>query len=111
MIDAASVDGANYLKRTLFIKLPLAVPTIIISIVSSFALSFKIEIMAEVITGYTKNGLGSVIHYTQVSDPSDLTGIFAYSLFAIIIMLLVTLLEEVIKQLLKRKNIVVSNNN
>ena len=111
MIDAASVDGANYLKRTLFIKLPLAIPTIIISIVSSFALSFKIEIMAEVITGYTKNGLGSVIHYTQVSDPSDLTGIFAYSLFAIIIMLLVTLLEEVIKQLLKRKNIVVINNN
>ena len=111
MIDAASVDGANYLKRTLFIKLPLAVPTIIISIVSSFALSFKIEIMAEVITGYTKNGLGSVIHYTQVNDPSDLTGIFAYSLFAIIIMLLVTLLEEVIKQLLKRKNIVVINNN
>ena len=111
MIDAASVDGANYLKRTLFIKLPLAIPTIIISIVSSFALSFKIEIMAEVITGYTKNGLGSVIHYTQVNDPSDLTGIFAYSLFAIIIMLLVTLLEEVIKQLLKRKNIVVSNNN
>ena len=111
LVEASKVDGANYIKSTLFIKLPLAVPFIVVGMISSFALSFKIEIMAEVITGYTKNGLGSVIHYTQVSDPSDLTGIFAYSLFAIIIMLLVTLLEEVIKQLLKRKSIVVSNNN
>ena len=111
MIEASKVDGANYFKSTLFIKLPLAIPYIIVGVVSSFALSFKIEIMAEVITGYTKNGLGSVIHYTQVEDPSNMAGIFAYALFAVIIMLLVSLLEEVIKQILKKKNIVVSNNN
>ena len=111
MIEASKVDGANYFKSTLFIKLPLAIPYIIVGVVSSFALSFKIEIMAEVITGYTKNGLGSVIHYTQVEDPSNMAGIFAYALFAVIIMLLVSLLEEVVKQILKKKNIVVSNNN
>ena len=111
VLDASKVDGANYFKEVLYIKLPLAIPYIIVSMVSSFALSFKIEIMAEVITGYTRNGLGSVIHYTQTSDPTNMAGIFAYSLFAIIIMLLVTLLEEVIKQILKKKNIVVSNNN
>ena len=108
MIDAASVDGANYLKRTLFIKLPLAVPTIIISIVSSFALSFKIAIMAEVITGATKNGIGSSIHYayTQMEMPD----VFAYSLLVIILMLLVTLLEDIVKQIAKKKGIVIDNN-
>ena len=78
--------------------------------VSSFALSFKIEIMAEVITGYTRNGLGSVIHFTQVDDPSNMAGIFAYSLLVIILMLLVTLLEDIVKQIAKKKGIVIDNN-
>ena len=111
LVEASKVDGANYFKSTLFIKLPLAVPFIVVGMISSFALSFKIEIMAEVITGYTRNGLGSVIHFTQVDDPSNMAGIFAYALLAIIIMLLVSLLEEIIKHVLKKKNIVVSNNN
>ena len=111
LIEASKVDGANYVKSTWYIKLPLAVPYIIVSIVSSFALSFKIEIMAEVITGYTRNGLGSVIHYTQVEDPTNMAGIFAYSLLAIIIMLLVSLLEEIVKHILKKRNIELSNNN
>ena len=111
VIEASKVDGANYVKATWYIKLPLAIPYIIVSIVSSFALSFKIEIMAEVITGYTRNGLGSVIHFTQVDDPTNMAGIFAYSLLAIIIMLLVTLLEEIVKHFLKKRNIELSNNN
>lgn len=106
IIDASKVDGADYIKGTLYIKIPLAIPYIIVSIVSSFALSFKIEIMAEVITGYTRNGLGSVIHFTQVDDPTNMAGIFAYSLLAIIIMLLVTLLEEIVKQLIQRRGLV-----
>ena len=110
-IEASRVDGANYLKSTLYIKLPLAVHYIIVGIVSSFALSFKIEIMAEVIAGLTRNGLGSVIYYEQITKYDDMTGIFAYALIAVVIVLLVTLLEEVVKQLLKRKNIVVINNN
>ena len=111
LIEASKVDGADYIESTIFIKIPLAIPYIIVGMVSSFALSFKIEIMAEVITGYTRNGLGSVIHFTQVDDPTNMAGIFAYALLAIIIMLLVSLLEEIIKHILKKKNIVVSNNN
>ena len=111
VIDASKVDGANYVKGTLFVRLPLAIPYIIVSMVSSFALSFKIEIMAEVITGYTRNGLGSVIHFTQVDDPTNMAGIFAYALLAIIIMLIVSLLAEILKQILKKKNIVELNNN
>ncbi len=103
IVEAAQVDGANYLNRVLFIKLPLSVPYIIVGVASSFSLSFKLEIMAEVITGYTRNGLGSVIHFTQQTDPTNLTGVFAYSLFAIIFMLLITLLEQIVRQTLKNQ--------
>ena len=106
LIQASQVDGASYFKRIAYIKLPLALPYIVVGMVSSFALSFKIEIMAEVITGYTRNGLGSVIHFIQVDDPTNMSAIFAYSLLAIILMLLVTLLEEIVKQALKKNTIV-----
>ena len=104
IVAASRVDGANYLKRVLFIKLPLSISYIIVGIASSFSLSFKIEIMAEVITGYTRNGLGSVIHYVQQEDPTNLTGVFAYSLFAIIFMLLFSFVEQLVKQLVKKQN-------
>ena len=59
--------------------------------------------MAEVLTGYTRNGLGSVIHYVQQADPTDMTSVFAYSLFAIIFMLLITLLETIVKQTVQKQ--------
>ena len=105
IVEASEVDGAGYFKRVLFIKLPLSLSYIIVGIVSSFSLSFKIEIMAEVITGYTRNGLGSVIHFVQQEDPTNLTGVFAYALFAVIFMLLFSLIETIIKQLIKKQNI------
>ena len=104
LVYAARIDGANYLKRVLLIKLPLSISYIIVGVVSSFSLSFKLEIMAEVITGTTSNGLGSVIHYVQQADPTNLTTVFAYSLFAIIFMLLFSLLEQVIKQTFTKKD-------
>ena len=104
IVQASRVDGASYFKRVLSIKLPLSLSYIIVGVVSSFSLSFKIEIMAEVITGYTRNGLGSVIHYVQQEDPTNLSTVFAYALFAIIFMLLFTLLEQIIKQLVKKEN-------
>ena len=94
---AARVDGAGYMKRVLLIKLPLSIPFIVVGVVSSFSLSFKLEIMAEVLTGYTSNGLGSVIRAAKNDNPTDMTLVFAYSLFAIIFMLLITYLETVIK--------------
>ena len=104
LVQASEVDGAGYFKRVLLVKLPLSIPYIVVGIASSFSLSFKIEIMAEVITGYTKNGLGSVIRFVQQEDPTNLVSVFAYSLFAIIFMLLITLLEQVIKHFYKREN-------
>ena len=108
-IDASKVDGASAFKTALYIKLPLAVPYIVVGIVSSFALSFKIAIMAEVITGSTRNGLGSSIHYAY--SQAEMPDVFAYALLVVIFMLLVTLLEDVIKQIIKKKGIIVANNN
>ena len=109
VIDASKVDGASYIKGAVFVKFPLAIPYIIVGIVSSFALSFKIEIMAEVITGSTKNGLGISINYA--CSQAEMPNVFAYSLLVIIFMLLVTLLEDVIRQLMKKKGLIVDNNN
>lgn len=108
IIEASKVDGASSVKSAFHIRLPLAIPYIIVGIVSSFALSFKIAIMAEAMAGSTKNGLGSSIYYayTQV----EMADVFAYSLLVIILMLLVTLLEDIVKQIAKKKGIVIDNN-
>ena len=108
IVDASKVDGASYLKGAAFIKLPLAIPYIVVGIVSSFALSFKIEIMAEVITGSTKNGLGSSINYAY--SQAEMPNVFAYSLLVIIFMLLVSLIEEIVKHTLKKKGLIENNN-
>ena len=103
LLEAAEIDGARKIKRLFNIQLPLGIPYIIIGMISTFSLSFKIEIMAEVITGYTKNGLGSLIKGAQISDPTNLTPVFAYSLIAVVLMLIVTLVAYIVNQKLKKK--------
>lgn len=105
VIDSSKVDGATYFKGAFYIKLPLALPYILVSVLSSFALSFKIEIMAEVITGATANGLGSAISNTRANDPTNTSAIFAYALLAVIIVLLVSLVEELIKYFAKKRKL------
>lgn len=98
VIESAKIDGASKIKELASIRLPLAIPYIVLGVVSSFSLSFKIEIMAEVITGYTKNGLGSVMKAVQVSDPTNLTEIFAYSLIAVAFILIISVISDVLKK-------------
>ena len=56
--------------------------------------------MAEILTGDTKNGLGSAILYSQKSDPTNMTLIFAYSLIAIIFVLLIQLLSKYLRKVI-----------
>ena len=98
VISSARVDGANKLAEVFRIRLPLAVPHIILGIISSFSLSFKVEIMAEVISGYTKNGIGSLIKGVQMSDPTNMVPIFAYSLIAIIFILLINFVSNILRK-------------
>lgn len=100
ILAAAQIDGSSKFKTMWKVQIPLGIPFISIGVTSTFAMAFKIEIMAEIITGYTKGGLGSMIHNAQIINPTDLVDMFAYSLMAIILVLLVTLLASI----LKRKN-------
>lgn len=97
VIDASKVCGANMWKRIFYISLPLAKPYIVVSILSSLALSFKIEIMSEVITGSTYPGLGSAISTCRKIEPANMVPIFAYSLIAIIISLIIDYFVEKIQ--------------
>lgn len=103
LIQSSKVDGARWYDIAFKIRLPLAIPYVLVGIASSFALSFKIEIMAEIITGDTRNGLGSAISAAQKNDPSNMTPIFAYSLVAIVFILLITLLEDIATRYMKKK--------
>ena len=98
VLEASKIDGANKIKTLFRVQIPLGIPFISLGIASTLALAFKIEIMAEIITGFTNGGLGSMIHNSQLINPTDLTDMFAYSLMAIIVVLLVTFLTELIKK-------------
>lgn len=98
VVEAAKIDGASKFKRLLLVQLPLGMPFITVGIVSTFGMAFKIEIMAEIITGVTKGGIGSMINVSQLLDPTNLTPMFAYSLMAIILVLAITLGATILKK-------------
>lgn len=94
LVESIRIDGANIFEENLFLKIPLSIPSIVSSIVSSFSLSFKVEIMAEVISGGYVKGIGSAINGARISDPTNMTSVFAYSLIAILVMLLIDRLSR-----------------
>lgn len=98
-VEAAKLDSANTLNTIFRIRLPLAVPYILVGVVTSFALSLKIEIMAEVITGYTRLGLGSAILAAQRNDPTNMVPVFAYSLVAIVLVLIFDTISNIVKKI------------
>ena len=102
LIEAATLESPSKLSIIFRIKLPLAIPYIIVGIVTSFALSLKIEIMAEVITGYTRLGLGSAILAVQRNDPTNMVPVFAYSLVAIVLMLIFDVISNLVKAKLEQ---------
>ncbi len=104
LLWASRVDQAGRLRSIIAIKVPLATPFILLGLVNSFALSFKTEIMAEIVTGSTNAGLGGAIRMFRNMDPSDLTPIFAIALIAIILVLLFDLGSFGVKKALKMPN-------
>ena len=102
ILDASDMDGAGFFKSLIYIKIPLSIPYVLVGISASFALSFKIEIMAEIISGYTGEGLGNAIRVIQNNDPTNMTPIFAISLIAIILMLIMSLGNQIIKKTLSK---------
>ena len=94
--DAISLDGGNNIKNTLKIKLPLATNYILVGIASSFSLAFKVEIMSEVLSGSTSYGIGSSIKLSQITS-TNMTPIFAWTIIAVLLMLIFDYLAKIIK--------------
>lgn len=101
MINAAKVDGSSFFRINRRIRLPLAMPYVIVALTTSFSLCFKIEIMAEVMTGSSNAGLGSAILGARSADPTNMVPIFAYSFIAVMLMLGIDFLAELVKNRLK----------
>ena len=102
--DALKIDTRGGLYPLFKVKVPMAAPYIIVGQASSFALSLKTTIMAEIITGDTGYGLGNAIRAYRSLDPTDLTPIFAVSLIAIVIVLIVDLIGIIIQKHIEKNN-------
>ncbi len=102
VINAMKLDSGSFIYNIIKIQIPLIIPYVVIGIASSFALSFKIEIMAEILSGSTRNGLGSAILGAQKNDPTNMVPIFAYSLIAIILSALITIIFRLIKKYISK---------
>lgn len=98
VLDAARVDGGSYFGTLFRIKLPLSMPYIAVGLASSFALSLKTEIMAEIITGDTDFGLGCAIRNARIEDSTNMTPIFAIALITIIIVMIFSLISYILKK-------------
>ena len=97
IINATRLDGASFIRENLRIRLPLAFPYIAAAMASAFSLCFKIEIMAEVITGSSVAGLGSAILGVRSSDPTNMIPVFGYSAIAVALMLVIDQLASLIR--------------
>ena len=105
VVRAMKIDSGTFWNNLLRIQIPLMLPSFVVGVSGSFALSFKIEIMAEVLTGSTTGGIGSAILGAQKNDPSDLVPVFAYSLIAVATILIITAVFEGIENRFKKKTV------
>lgn len=101
--DILRIDTDGGLVPLFKIKVPIASPYIIVGLASSFALSLKTTIMAEIITGDTGAGLGNAIRAYRSLDPADLTPVFAISLIAIFIVLVVDLIGLLVNRYIENR--------
>lgn len=105
VLMAMRIDGNNHLQQNFKVKLPLSMPYIAVGLTTSFALSFKIEIMAETLTSTSKSyGLGRAIAVSFANQTDGLISTFAYAFVAILIMMIVSLIIWIIKKALHIKN-------
>ena len=96
--DSMKLDATGFVRGILKVKLPLALPYVIVGLTSSFALSLKTEIMAEIVTGDTSFGLGCAISAYRNMDPTDLSPIFAIALIALVFVLIIDFIGMMINR-------------
>ncbi len=99
---AMRLDSGRKVSNFFKVRLPIALPYLMVGLASSFALSLKTTIMAEIITGSTSYGLGSAINYYRMMNPGDMTPIFAIALIAFFLIMFFDLLGHIIKRIFTR---------
>ena len=101
--DVTRLESGKKLSTILKIYIPLAANYIIVGITSAFGLAYKVEIMSEILTGDTTlgNGIGVAIHNVQINEV-NMTPIFAWTLIAIILLLIINFLANLIKTKMKK---------
>jgi len=99
IIDTLKLEKIDEITKLIKISFPLAFKQLLVGVASSLALSFKIEIMAEVLSGDTRNGIGSAISYIEKADPTNMLDILAYG---IIVVLFSTVVDYLIKTVSKQ---------
>ena len=102
--DVIRLDTRGGLIPMFVIKVPIASPYIIVGLASSFALAVKSTIMAEIVTGDTSYGLGNAIRAYRSLDPTDLTPVFAVSVIAISLVLVVDLVGLIVRKKIENLN-------
>ena len=98
LIVINKLDNTNSFKNFFLFTLPMSYNGIGSAIIQTFGLSFKIQIMSELLIGSTKlKGIGILMQYYK--NNLELDNLFAITL---IIILIVYLFELLIKTLIKR---------
>ena len=87
--DELKLSSSNFLHSLIEVKLFFASSYILVGLLTSFALAFKIEIMSEIIAGNTTYGIGVAIKTATQLDAGNMVPVFAYSLFVILLILLI----------------------
>ena len=98
IIKSIKLENTSKFRNIFSIQLPLIMPYLLVGMASSFTLSFKIEIMSEILTGDTRMGLGAAILSFQKTDPINMIPIFSYSLIVIILSLIFTSVINIFKK-------------
>lgn len=106
ILDALKVDNHRKIYGNFIIKFPLSFPYIALGLISSFALSFKIEIMAEVISGSSSYGIGRAIQVSYINAENGMVPTFAYSLIAILVVMIISLVFVILKKIFHLEDLI-----
>lgn len=84
LYDAMRLEGEYHWQTLLRVKLPIAMPYVLLSIIQAVGLGMKVTIMSEVLSGNNRSsGLGFSI--AQAYYDADFIKIFVFALHAIVI--------------------------
>lgn len=97
--ESLAIERKATIHKILQVKLPLSSPYIFVSIASTFALTFKVAVMAEIMIGSSGNGIGTIIRLERtLLHTSDMRPVFAYSFIIILLVLLFSGMSTFIKK-------------